>query len=110
MNFEEMSKEDLIEYIKNLNESNNGKYGLIWDKEKEPEQVVVDCDKNIPVLEEVKEKEIDNGGEDNILIEGDNFHALSVLNYTQLEIMILFITINMLMQKMDIDILNGLIL
>ena len=85
MNFEEMSKEDLIEYIKNLNESNNGKYGLIWDKEKEPEQVVVDCDKNIPVLEEVKEKEIDNGGEDNILIEGDNFHALSVLNYTHSE-------------------------
>ena len=85
MNFEEMSKEDLIEYIKNLNESNNGKYGLIWDKEKEPEQVVVDCDKNIPVLEEVKEKEIDNGGEDNILIEGDNFHALSVLNYTHPE-------------------------
>ena len=63
MNFEEMSKEDLIEYIKNLNESNNGKYGLIWDKE----------------------KEIDNGGEDNILIEGDNFHALSVLNYTHSE-------------------------
>lgn len=85
MNFEEMSKEGLIEYIKNLNESNNGKYGLIWDKEKEPEQVVVDCDKNIPVLEEVKEKEIDNGGEDNILIEGDNFHALSVLNYTHSE-------------------------
>lgn len=85
MNFEEMSKEDLIEYIKNLNESNNGKYGLIWDKEKEPEQVVVDCDKNIPVLEEVKEKEIDNGGEDNNLIEGDNFHALSVLNYTHSE-------------------------
>ena len=50
MNFEEMSKEDLIEYIKNLNESNNGKYGLIWDKEKEPEQVVVDCDKNIPMF------------------------------------------------------------
>ena len=26
MNFEEMSKEELIEYIKNINETNNGKY------------------------------------------------------------------------------------
>ena len=38
MNFEEMSKEELIDYIKNINESNNGKYGLMWDKEKEPEK------------------------------------------------------------------------
>ena len=34
MNFEEMSKEELIEYIKNINETNNGKYWLLWDKEK----------------------------------------------------------------------------
>ena len=34
MNVEEMSKEELIEYIKNINETNNGKYGLLWDKEK----------------------------------------------------------------------------
>ena len=31
MDLEAMSKEDLIEYIKNINESNYGKYGLIWD-------------------------------------------------------------------------------
>lgn len=40
MNFEEMSKKELIDYIKNINEFNNGKYGLVWDKEKEPEKIV----------------------------------------------------------------------
>ena len=87
MNFNDMTKEELIEYIKNLNENESGKYGLVWDKEKEPEQIVVDCDKYIPVLEEVKERNIDNGGQENILIEGDNFHSLSVLNYTHKELM-----------------------
>ena len=85
MDFYKMTKEELIEYIKNLNENESGKYGLIWDKEKEPEQIVVDCDKYIPVLKGVKEKNIDNGGRENILIEGDNFHSLSVLNYTHKE-------------------------
>lgn len=85
MNFEDMSKEDLIEYIKNLNEEHNGKYGLVWDTEKVPEQVVVDCNKYIPVLKEIEEKKIENGGNANILIEGDNFHSLSVLNYTHKE-------------------------
>lgn len=85
MNFENMSKEELIDYIKNLNEEQNGKYGLVWDKEKEPEKIVEECGKYIPVLEQEKDKSIDNSGEDNILIEGDNFHALSVLNYTHKE-------------------------
>lgn len=85
MNFNEMSKEELIDYIKSLNENESGKYGLVWDKEKEPEQIVVDCDKYIPVLKEIKEKNIENGGQENVLIEGDNFHSLSVLNYTHKE-------------------------
>lgn len=85
MNFEEMTKEELVKYIKELNEEQNGKYGLIYDREREPEQIVVDCDKYIPVLKEVKEKNINNGGQENILIEGDNFHSLSVLNYTHKE-------------------------
>lgn len=85
MNFDKMTKEDLVQYIKDLNEEQNGKYGLIWDKEREPEQIVEECDKYIPVLKEEKNKDIDNGGENNILIEGDNFHSLSVLNYTHKE-------------------------
>lgn len=55
MNFETMTREELVEYIKSLNEEQNGKYGLIWDKEKEPEKIVTDCDKKIPVLKEIKE-------------------------------------------------------
>ena len=85
MNFENMSKEELIDYIKNLNEEHNGKYGLIWDREKEPEKIVEECDKYIPILKEIKEKEITHEGENNIIIEGDNFHSLSVLNYTHNE-------------------------
>jgi len=60
------------------------KYGLVWEEEKEPEQIVLDCQIKIPILKEVKNKEIITDKEKpvNILIEGDNYHALSVLNYT----------------------------
>lgn len=60
------------------------KYGLVWDAEREPEKVVLDCRKKLPILVEDKKKEI-KGEKDaltNILIEGDNYHSLSVLNYT----------------------------
>jgi len=42
------------------------------------------CKKKLPVLKEVKSKEIitDKDKPANLLIEGDNYHALSVLNYT----------------------------
>ena len=87
MNFESMSKEELIDYIKNLDtETNGGKYGLVWDKEKEPEQIVEECDKFIPILENCSNKDISsNDGNTNLLIEGDNFHSLTVLNYTHYE-------------------------
>jgi adenine-specific DNA-methyltransferase len=42
----------------------------VWDSEKEPEKVVLDCENNIPVLKRVKEKEIrTDKSDDNILIE-----------------------------------------
>ena len=85
MNFEKMTKEELIDYINSLGEEQTGKYGLVWDKEKEPEQIVLDCDKYIPILEENKELRLANLGQNNIIIEGDNFHSLSVLNYTHKE-------------------------
>lgn len=64
----------------------NRNYGLIWEKDKEPEKIVLDCQYKIPILNEVKEKAIinDKNLPENILIEGDNYHALSVLNYTHL--------------------------
>ncbi|RJR23834.1 site-specific DNA-methyltransferase [Candidatus Microgenomates bacterium] len=74
------TKEDLIEEMKRLRKRK--KYGLVW--EDKPEDVVEQCKKELPVLEEVKDKEISTDSDKpvNLLIEGDNFHALSVLNYT----------------------------
>ncbi len=58
------------------------KYGLVW--EDKPEEVIAMCKEKLPVLKEVKNKEIitDKNKLVNLLIEGDNYHALSVLNYT----------------------------
>ncbi|MCX8179110.1 MAG: site-specific DNA-methyltransferase, partial [Candidatus Aenigmarchaeota archaeon] len=79
-NYENWTKEELIEEIKRLKKRK--KYGLIW--EDKPEEVVELCKKKLPVLKEVKSKEIitDKNKPVNLLIEGDNYHALSVLNYT----------------------------
>jgi adenine-specific DNA-methyltransferase len=62
------------------------KYGLVWD-EKESETVISDCQKRLPILSEIEENEIitDQNGPINIMIEGDNYHSLSVLNYTHKE-------------------------
>lgn len=77
---EEYSREELIEEIKSLKKQK--KFGLVW--EDKPEKVVKDCETKLPVVKEVEEKAIENapGEPTNIIIEGDNYHALSVLNYT----------------------------
>lgn len=62
------------------------KYGLVW--EDKPEQIVEDCKRNVPILRLKEKKGIDSviitdeSKDENILIEGDNYHTLSVLNYT----------------------------
>lgn len=73
-------RKDLIKEIEQLRKRK--KYGLVW--EDKPENVVEQCKTELPVLEEVKNKEIitDPDKPVNLLIEGDNYHALSVLNYT----------------------------
>jgi adenine-specific DNA-methyltransferase len=80
--YSQFSKEDLIKLVQKL--ETRKKYGLIWDEEKVKEQFEKDAVNALPVLKEVKNKEIvdKNGGPINILIEGDNYHALSVLNFT----------------------------
>jgi len=74
------TKEELVKRIKELEKRK--KYGLVW--EDKPEEVVEMCKNKLPVLKEVKSKEIitDKNKPMNLLIEGDNYHALSVLNYT----------------------------
>ena len=79
-----LTKEELLKLVEKQDaELATKKYGLVWDSEKEPEQVVLDCENNIPILKRIKEKEIrTDDSDDNILIEGDNYHALTCLNYT----------------------------
>ena len=76
------NKKELIERIHAFEKRK--KYGLLWDIEREPENVVLETVNSLPVFTEVPEKNITNepGEKPHILIEGDNYHALSVLNYT----------------------------
>src|SRR3989339_294033 len=81
-NYQDWTKEDLIQEIKRLKKRK--KYGLVWDEEKTKEKFESDAEGKLPVLVEDKKKEIITHADKptNILIEGDNYHALSVLNYT----------------------------
>lgn len=80
--YSKLEKDDLLKVIEKL--ESRKKYGLIWDEEKTKEQFEKESENALPVLKEVKGKEIktDTKKATNILIEGDNYHALSVLNYT----------------------------
>lgn len=80
--YTDWSKEELIKRIDTL--ERRKKYGLVWDEERTKEEFEADAEGKLPVLKEVKSKEIttDPDQPTHILIEGDNFHALSVLSYT----------------------------
>lgn len=86
-NYQNLSKEELLKLVEEqAQELKSKRYGLVWDSEKEPEQIVLDCENNLPILQRVKEKGIKTDtSDDNILIEGDNYHALTCLNYTHKE-------------------------
>lgn len=66
--------------LKNIKKSK--RYGLVW--EDKPEDVVERCKSELPLLKEVTSCRISKTDDDlhHILIEGDNFHALSTLAYT----------------------------
>lgn len=70
-----------VQLINALNEKK--KYGLVW--EDKPEDIENQLKEQLPVLTEVKERALTEGGEgapNHILIEGDNLAALTVLSYT----------------------------
>jgi len=79
-NYNNWSKESLLKEIKRI--SRPKKYGLLW--EYKPEDVVEMCREQLPVIKEIKSKEIfvSKNKPVNMIIEGDNYHSLSVLNYT----------------------------
>jgi len=76
------SKPDLIRELDKVGKRK--KYGIVW--EDKVEEVAKLCKEKLPILEEVKQKEIvnikDSSSPTNILVEGDNYHSLSVLCYT----------------------------
>jgi adenine-specific DNA-methyltransferase len=84
------TQEELIEKIRKLQKEvdrlnaqlKEKRFGLTWIDV--PEAFEKESENKIPVLEEVPELAIhnDDGKPTHILIEGDNYHALTCLNYT----------------------------
>ena len=81
--YSQMNKEELLEEIKKLKSRKS--FGLVW--EDKPEDVVEQCQTQVPILDENGSNLIEEDGElpSNFLIEGDNYHALSALVYTHRE-------------------------
>ena len=98
--YENWSKDELIKEIVKIKSTT---YGLVWHRDLPEEKIdlLVNPDartpnelfsnevtgKPFPVLKEVKNKEIetDKNKPVNLLIEGDNYHSLAVLNFTHRE-------------------------
>ena len=72
---------NLLSYLSDLEKDVNGKkYGLVFEEHREEIDEVLDT--NTPVLTEEKDLFIDNGGQMNFLIEGDNLASLKLLEKT----------------------------
>lgn len=71
----------LLSYLSDLEKDVNGKkYGLVFEEHREEIDEVLDT--HTPVLTEEKDLFIDNGGQMNFLIEGDNLASLKLLEKT----------------------------
>jgi len=100
INYDNWSREELIKELRRIKET---KYGLVWHRDLPEEKIdiLINPDartpsemfpnemsgKPFPVLKEVKGKKIkpDKDKLMNLLIEGDNYHSLAVLNFTHQE-------------------------
>lgn len=78
--FQSWSKEKLLHEYKEL--LKRKKFGIVW--EDKAEEVAEQCKTSLPVLRDEKTKSFskDKTGINHVFIESDNYHALSVLNYT----------------------------
>ena len=78
----DFSLDELTKRINELTAELNSckKYGLVWDRDSVPEEVVLKCKTNIPLLVPVPDSNVSAGTLNNVLIEGDNYHALFCLN------------------------------
>lgn len=72
---------NLLSYLSDLEKDVNGKkYGLVFEEHREEIDEVLDT--HTPVLTEDKDLFIDNGGQMNFVIEGDNLASLKLLEKT----------------------------
>jgi adenine-specific DNA-methyltransferase len=100
INYDNWSKEELVKEITRIRET---KYGLVWHRDLPEEKIdiLINPDARtpsemfpnemtgmpFPILKEIKTKEIKTNKTQpvNLLIEGDNYHSLAVLNFTHRE-------------------------
>lgn len=100
IDYDKWSKDELIKEIRRIRET---EYGLVWHRDVPEEKIDIlinpDADtpnemfpnemqgKPFPILKEVKNKAVTTGKDElnHILIEGDNYHSLAVLNFTHRE-------------------------
>lgn len=80
--YKNYSKEELLALLQNADAKKH--YGLVWEEDKVPEKVVKECGEMQPIIKEVKKQHIvaGIGLPLNMLIEGDNYHSLKVLQET----------------------------
>jgi len=82
-NYEKWSQEKLVQEIERLkNAVKKQDFGLVWMNV--PEAFEGDSESQIPIFQQCPELDIKNnsGRKTNVLIEGENYHALTCLNYT----------------------------
>ncbi len=82
LKLEDMSKQELIDLVKSY--ESRKKYGLVWETDKSREYVDFETNQIFPIMKEVVPLRIveEINSKPNYLIEGDNFYALNILNFT----------------------------
>jgi adenine-specific DNA-methyltransferase len=85
VNLEEMNHQEMIDLVKKLRAKK--KYGLTWEDENQKEKFDSTLINKFPILSEIKDKFINDkhNSNPNLIIESDNYFALSLLKYTHLE-------------------------
>src|SRR3990167_8178368 len=100
INYDNWSKEELIKELRRIKET---KYGLVWHRDLPEEKIdtLINPDartpsemfpnemagRPFPILKETKNEELkdEKSKPVNLLIQGDNYHSLAVLNFTHEE-------------------------
>lgn len=74
-NYDNLTNDQLIKIIKDLQRQQ--KYGLIFEKQEE--NIIKKCKTHIPILKSVSGRNVNSGGVNHLLIEGDNYVSLLAL-------------------------------